>query len=387
MNIFCRPWLLLAFIVCCVAPGTPSVQATPTPDDTYDAPEAWLCRPGRQDACSGEQAVTRIAADGSRTVQVLRPQPDAPIDCFYVYPTISTDPHPNSTLTPGEGELRATAHQFAPFASVCRPYAPMYRQVTLAGLRLAMTGHITEVDLERPFEDVRAAWRHYLAQDNHGRGVVLIGHSQGSRMLIELLKRDIDGQPAQKQLVSALVIGTNVMVPAGQASGGTLPTLATCRSGTDTGCIVAYSTFRADMPPPDNARFGRSPTPTQEVTCADPVALSGQPLQSLLVREVNLLGQPAVADSWAQALQGVTTPFVDLPDYLQARCVQDGLRHYLALTLDPTARGQRPADIPGDIVYRGHRADDWGLHLVDINVVLGNLLALVRQQGENWRAR
>ncbi len=33
--------------------------------------------------------------------------------------------------------------------------------------------------------DVKAAWNDYLARDNKGRGVVLIGHSQGSLILTQ----------------------------------------------------------------------------------------------------------------------------------------------------------------------------------------------------------
>ncbi|WP_348688342.1 DUF3089 domain-containing protein, partial [Acidovorax soli] len=126
--------------------------AQPTPAANYDAPETWLCRPGRADLCSTEQAVTTLAADGQRTVQVIKPQADAPIDCFYVYPTISQDPNPHSTLQPGPGEQRAVAQQFAPFASVCRPFAPMYRQITLAGLRAAMSGNPAGVNPEMAIE-------------------------------------------------------------------------------------------------------------------------------------------------------------------------------------------------------------------------------------------
>lgn len=361
----------------------PSLAQT-NADSAYASPEAWLCRPGRTDLCSTDQTVTRIAADGARTVQTYKAQADAPIDCFYVYPTISLDPNPHSTLQAGPGERRAVAQQFAPFASVCRPFAPMYRQITLAGLRAVMAGNPAGVNAELPVENVRAAWRHYLAHDNQGRGVVLIGHSQGSRMLIELLKRDVDGQPVQKQLVSALLLGYNVMVPTGKDTGGSLPSLGLCHSATATGCLVTYSTFRETAPPPDNARFGRSNTAGNEVACTDPVRLSGQPLRSLLVRQESLLGQSLQNGPWAQAMQGIDTPFVDMPGMLQAACVKAGPLHYLALSIEAGARGQRPADIPGDIVVNERTWNDWGLHLIDANVVMGNLLELVRQQGASW---
>jgi hypothetical protein len=362
-------------------------QAQPVPTATYDAPDTWLCRPGRADLCSADQAVTTLAADGSRTVQMLKADPSAPIDCFYVYPTISQDPNPHSTLQAGPGERRAVAQQFAPFASVCRPFAPMYKQITLAGLRAAMGGNPAGVNPEIAIEDVRAAWRHYLANDNKGRGVVLVGHSQGSRMLLELLKRDVDGQPVQQRLVSALLIGYNIMVPTGADTGGALPTLPVCRTGTQTGCVVAYSSFRDNAPPPGNARFGRSNAAGSEVACTDPVKLSGQPLRSLLVRDANLLGQPVLRGEWEKSLEGVSTPFVDLPGLLKTACVKDGASHYLAMSVDAAKRGGQPSNIPGDIVVNDRTLDDWGLHLIDVNLVMGNLLGLVQQQGAAWTAK
>ncbi len=366
-----------------LAPPTPAVAPGASP---WDAPEAWLCRPGRDDPCAQPQALTRIDAAGRRSTEVLRAAADAPFDCFYVYPTISEDPAPNSPLAAGPGERRAAAQQFAPFASVCRPFAPLYRQVTLAGLRAAMGGQPAGIDAELPVQDVRAAWRHYLANDNRGRGVLLVGHSQGSRMLVELLKRDIEGQPVQRQLVAAYLVGLNVLVPAGGTTGGTFARLAPCRSGDEVGCFLSWASFRASAPPPGNARFGRAREAGTEVVCTDPVALSGMPVQAWLPRSANLLGQPQPAD-WQQGLAGVDTPFVDLPGLLRLACVRDGAAHYLAVGTDPAAAGTgRPATVPGDLVAVGRVFDDWGLHLADMQLPMGNLLALARRQGAAWRA-
>ncbi len=57
-----------------------------------------------------------------------------------------------------------------------------------------------------------AAWRDYLAHDNHGRGVVLIGHSQGAYVLKHLVKTVIDRSPAERRLlVSAILLGGQVL--------------------------------------------------------------------------------------------------------------------------------------------------------------------------------
>ena len=123
------------------------------------------------------------------------------------------------------------------------------------------------------------------------------------------------------------------------------------------------------------------------MACTDPVRLSGQPLRSMLTREANLLGQPVLRAEWAQGLEDVTTPLVNLPGLMRAACVKDGAAHYLALGMDGNGRGSLPRDVPGDIVVNDRTLDDWGLHLIDMNVVMGNLLDLVRQQGGAWKAK
>ena len=117
----------------------PAPAADAKPND-YAADSSWLCRPGRKgDACDIDLTTTVVAANGTLTRETWAADPKAPIDCFYVYPTISTDPGVNSDMTPDPAELNVVAQQFARFASKCRVFAPSYRQVTLAGLRTRMT--------------------------------------------------------------------------------------------------------------------------------------------------------------------------------------------------------------------------------------------------------
>ena len=82
-------------------------------------------------------------------------------------------------------------YQAARYAQTCRVFAPMYRQQTLGGLA---AGGSPEA-LELAYSDVVEAWREYLAEHNRGRPFVLIGHSQGTRMLRRLLRDEIDPRP------------------------------------------------------------------------------------------------------------------------------------------------------------------------------------------------
>lgn len=193
--------------------------ATPAPPDYRDAAN-WLCRPGRDDACTVNLDATVIAPDGTRTVEPFKAAANPKFDCFYVYPTVSTDETPNSDLSIDAAERRVAMIQAARFRSVCRVYAPMYRQVTLKALRAVMTGQPSGADPALGYADVKAAFDDYMKNDNQGRGVVLIGHSQGARMLSQLLEREFDGKPgAMKPIISAMPIGFNLDVTAGQRTG------------------------------------------------------------------------------------------------------------------------------------------------------------------------
>src|SRR5215472_6707767 len=171
------------------------------PNDYSDA-KAWLCRPGGHDACDTDLSTTVIEPGGKLSVETWAAAADAPVDCFYVYPTVSTDPTPNSDMTADAAELNVIRQQFARFGSKCRPYAPLYRQITLAGLRSMMAGGGGSLARGLQYDDVKDAWNYYLEHDNKGRGYVLIGHSQGSFILDDLIRQEIDGKPIQSRLIS-----------------------------------------------------------------------------------------------------------------------------------------------------------------------------------------
>src|SRR5262249_54456902 len=122
------------------APAQTEAPAKPAPaaKNDYSNGDTWLCRPGRQDACAVDLSTTVISASGKLKPEKWSGNANAPIDCFYVYPTVSTDTTGNSDMNPGVEEKAVVRAQFARFASKCRPYAPLYRQITLTALRAAI---------------------------------------------------------------------------------------------------------------------------------------------------------------------------------------------------------------------------------------------------------
>jgi hypothetical protein len=372
------------------APAQPA--ATPpaeiTPNDYADE-KTWLCRPGRKgDVCDVDLTTTVVAADGTLTREAFTPNPKAPVDCFYVYPTVSTDPGIASDMTPDPAELNVVLQQFARFASKCRSYAPMYRQMTLAGLRQRLASGPISFNEGPWFTDVRDAFRSYLQRDNQGRGFVLIGHSQGAYILTEILKQEIDGKPVQKQLVGAYILGATFPVAKGQDAGGALKHIPLCRKPGQTGCVVNFSAFRSTVPPPANTLFGRATDPAQSGSCTNPANLGddSSPVQPYFLTSGRLIAMGGTAPAWVNG-KTVDTPFVTLPGLLIGRCASNEHATYLEITVKADPSDPRTDDIPGDLGAAGKPIAMWGLHLVDVNLVMGDLLRNVEQQARTYAAR
>lgn len=352
----------------------------------YSRPSTWLCRPGRQDACTVDLASTIIAADGTLTREDWAADPDAPIDCFYVYPTVSRDPTPNSDMIAGPEELSAIQQQVARFGSQCRVYAPLYRQVTLTALWGGMTGKPMPFDIKLNYNDIRDAWNYYLQQDNKGRGVVLIGHSQGSGVLTQLIQNEIEGKPIQSQIVSALLLGSRVQVPPDKDRGGTFKHMPLCRKAGETGCIITYASFRSTVPPPENSRFGRGQGDTV-AACTNPAALGGgSGLLHAYLSSRSRTGSPPETFAWVTPKKEIQTPFVSLPGLLTGQCVSNKYGAYLEITVRGDPRDPRTDDIPGDVLVGGRIQADWGLHLIDVNVAMGNLIDILKEQAKAYLA-
>jgi len=335
----------------------------------------WLCRPGlAHDPCTVPADTARYAPDGRFLGRDDPRTTRRRIDCFYVYPTVSGQPTPAATRRV-DPELRSIArYQAARYSRTCRVYAPLYRQVTLAGL-----GTAGAADWARALADVKAAWRSYLRRFNHGRGVVLIGHSQGTFHLRDLLVQEIEPHRAQRRkLVSALLLGGNVTVAAGRDTGGDLGRLRACRSARQTRCVIAFSTYEGGVPA--NAAFGRSRDPRRVVLCTNPAALAGGAGELDPV----VPSRPfAPGTSIAAALAGIgfplpesTADWIRFPGAYEARCADADGAHVLQVT------PRRGAPVLNPVP-----AATWGLHMVDANLALGQLDAIVRRQAAAYLAR
>jgi hypothetical protein len=372
---------LLFFCLSLAAAAAPS-QAMQDVDYANEA--TWLCLPGRSDPCAQPLPTAALNANGYGSTGLVRPAADPPIDCFYVYPTVSRDAGANSDLDIGPEERAVAMVQLARFSSVCRAFAPVYRQATLSAL-LGGGGRADMLALA--YRDVVAAWRHYLARHNRGRPFVLIGHSQGTIHLSQLLAREIEGRPEAARMLSALLLGFNIEVPEGQVVGGTFRETPLCTAPGQTGCVVTYVSYRATNPPPPGALFGRAARPGMTVACTNPAALAGgsAPLDSYWYAGPSVT---ATQNPIQWSSQGdPPTPFLRTEGLASAACVNRGNIGYLSVMTNADPADARTDRIPGDVVIGGRLQPGWGLHLADMNLAMGDLLALVERQSEAFHRR
>ncbi|NIL74528.1 DUF3089 domain-containing protein [Rhodococcus sp. B10] len=369
-----------------VVAATAAIAAVTTGSASADeSPTVWLCKPGSvPNPCGGSQE-TYVAA--SKSVEAGPAPSDPPIDCFYVYPTVSLDPALNADRSVGVEERFIAQQQVERFSPHCRVFAPVYRQSTLLGLATS-AGDARAAALSEAYGDIERAWDEYSTRYNDGRGVVLIGHSQGTYMLRALIRQHVDhDDDARSRIVSALLIGGNVLVERGSNVGGDFENLPGCTSADHIGCVVAYSAF--DDVPPADARFGRSPSadnygsaldlpygPDYEVLCTNPASLqdnSRAPLQTVLRSAAVVPGAPAVVVN-ANALVA-PAPFVIPAQNYTARCESDGDARVLRI------EGGDSAEL------RALPTAGWGLHLQDVNLALGDLTDLVEGQTSTYLAQ
>lgn len=366
------------------APTAPAAGATAT---AIAQPTVWLCNPVtlKADPCRGDLTTTvQSSLLGGR---VVRPSaPHTSVDCFYVYPTVSNQLTPFATASVDPEERSIATYQAQRFSQDCRVFAPIYRQATLKAL---FAGGTTQAGLQIAYLDVLSAFRDYLAHYNRGRGIVLIGHSQGTLMLARLIASQFDRNPAlRSKLVSAVLLGGNVTVRAGSDRGGEFANVPICTRPAQIGCIIAYSTFMDN--PPVNAAFGRigglaDPTlPPKAHTvdaCTNPGSLASNRQSELTSYVPTQLFAPGLILAGILITFGgvppvATTPWVEPADRYTGRCEWINGVHVFKLR---QVAGARHLTAFPDAT--------WGVHLVDVNIALGQLVDDIASQAGAYIGR
>jgi Protein of unknown function (DUF3089) len=344
----------------------------------------WLCRPGlTPDPCQSNRTATVVQASGAESLEPAQTSASASrFDCFYVYPTASEEDSENSNLAVQPKETVAAIAQASRFSQVCQVYAPMYRQVTWHGIEAALANRGTLAAADQvAYQSILAGFEDYLTHYNRGRPVILIGHSQGSSMLILLMEHLVDDDPSlRSRLVLAILPGGNVTVPTGAMVGGSFSHIPLCSKAGQAGCVIAYSSFPGV--PAAGSLFGRpgkgvsalsrqTATSGLQVACVNPAAIGGG--SARLDAFFPLL--PGI--SMLNARPNVGTTWVEYPGLYQARCQQANGTTWLQVTKATGPSDHRP-------LVTEALGPDWGYHGADINLALGNLVADVAAAEASW---
>lgn len=214
-------------------PAATAQGAPPAPD--YAHADTWAAWPGRVGmADSLAPGLADAAAPAAQEV-----------DVFFIHPTTYlTGSAPNARydepgMTASQIDQGVLRFQASVFNACCRIYAPHYRQAALRAFRGA-TDEQSAAAFELAYSDVLRAFDFYLTHENQGRPFIIASHSQGSLHALRLVQERLAGQPLQKQLVAAYIIGYPMPLAIEQTG------LSICRSATQTGCLIDWNTVKED---------------------------------------------------------------------------------------------------------------------------------------------
>jgi hypothetical protein len=335
----------------------------------------WLCKPGKKpDPCTEPLTTTVINTEGEETLEKAKKAVNPPINCFYVYPTVSEQPTPNANLEIEPEETQIAIDQASRFSQDCRVYAPVYNQLTLDEI----IGFLSQLPPPvSPFPTVLAAFEEFLNKFDKGKGFVLIGHSQGSGELEQLIATAIEGHPAvESKLVSALIMGGAVTVPDGQDVGGTFKEIPTCQTAYETHCVVAWSTFYKE--PPEEPGLGRTAAPGEHIVCVNPAQLVQNDEASALLQPYETIVRfPGAIGSFEGEIPTASTPWVSTPGEYSAQCHVNNGAGWLQVEGQGTPHD--PAEFVPELLGPG-----FGLHLFDGNIALGNTVRMISLQAQAY---
>ncbi|NQT30521.1 MAG: DUF3089 domain-containing protein [Candidatus Saganbacteria bacterium] len=159
-------------------------KVPPAPD--YSQPDNWMFTPKNPDQFS--------------------------VDVFWVYPTVymSTESWnmPLDDQETREKAKTATLKMIGVFKDSTNVYAPYYRQAGGACLSAIKSDKDGSVGVG--IDDTTEAFKYYLKNLNNGKPFILAGHSQGSNVLIEMMKDLFVNEEISNKLVAAYIIGWSV---------------------------------------------------------------------------------------------------------------------------------------------------------------------------------
>lgn len=169
--------------------------------------------------------------------------PDDPdrfaVDIIWVYPTVLYDDSAwlmdisrKDLIAEAAESVASEARVFSGQANL---YAPLYRQMNLAGFYLPEAERDAIVDYGKG--DVRNALQYYLDHHNNGRPFILAAHSQGSYVLTQLIVEYFGKIGVEDQLIAGYLIGWSIT----QEDLRDNPAITICSEPHQINCFISYN--------------------------------------------------------------------------------------------------------------------------------------------------
>ncbi len=211
----------------------PLQRGTPEPPD-YNYLAFWAAHPRKWSPAD------------SIPLALVQEKRDIIADVFFIHPTTYTglkqdwNADVNNSSINNKTDYTTILYQASVFNQHCRVFAPRYRQVHISAFFIHTKASLSAFDTA--YADIKNAFENYLKFYNHGRPIILAGHSQGAKMAEQLLKEFFDGKPLQNKLVAAYIIGWPL--PRNYFSA-----IPVCASPNQTGCFCGWRTYRKEYIP------------------------------------------------------------------------------------------------------------------------------------------
>ena len=222
-----------------MVPREPFVALSPLPVNAYDNPAMWIARP---DIAKDNPALWTPTGVG-----------DAPVErkaaLFFIHPTsyITTlgDAHWNMALDDREAlaiARRFVGDQASAFNAVGLIWAPRYRQANIGAFLTSRPD--ADLALAAAYRDIAASFSAFLKANPNGP-LILAGHSQGSRHLLQLLREQVAGQPVADRIAAVYAVGWPISVEADLPALG----LPACARRDQGHCIVSWQSYAEPADP------------------------------------------------------------------------------------------------------------------------------------------
>lgn len=222
-------------------------------------------------------------------------------DVFYVHPTTYHDLKDGinadiNNVEVNKGAAKAFDRQATVFSKSCNIYAPRYRQLSRAFVKTA-TPEKCYKRLEFAIADIQNSFKYYLKHYNKGRPFILAGHSQGSTVILEFLRK-YSSRIDKKKLIAVYMIGTTV-------NSNDLKEIALplAKYPEQLGGVITWNTI---------GKGGKCPALTPGALCVNPLNWTNS----------NVV-QPKSKDIYARILLK-NAKIVQIPNFTSARINKDG---------------------------------------------------------------